>query len=669
MDSRESTLFSLLDGSKHYTIPHYQRLYSWDYKQVEALFNDVTKLVNLPDKRHFVGSIVYVSHPAKASGINNFVVIDGQQRLTTLSMMLLAVIDSLKLSEDDRKRRLNRTIRNSDEPSGSEEYLKLKLTRQDNGSYREIVHSVSSGIPLTHDGGRVHKNFGYITQLLEGSEISPQDLWEAITRLDLVYISLEKGKDDPQAIFESLNSTGKNLSSTDLIRNYVLMDEEQSVQENLYENYWCKIEELFSDRKDTEFDEFTRAHLAYIQEKYPKKTDVYDQFKAAVRTDKEQGLNSQEILGAFRDSAKRYAFVHWLPDSDSSSRVQNALNDYRQLGLRLLHPLLLEYATKYVQTAKYDQDAFLSALRLLESYLVRRIFSGLRSNSLDGSMATIFSLKHKSGFAGVDSLADAMLSIKGKARFPRDEEFKYRGLTMELYNSSARDHILKKLERHLDPKGIGLSAKVSVEHIMPQKLNKAWEESLGENATSIRDRLVHTIGNLTLTPYNAELGQRSFMEKLNLDPGGFKASKIRLSASLLGYEEWGELQIQSRGEDLMSLATIAWPMPRIWTPGYREIQTETDKESLALTDLLNEGLIEPDDEIVWFRKQSNETHRARVTASGTIIVSDGDEFDTPTAATRAFTTSNYNGWKEWRLKSEDGATLDELRIIAAEESF
>ena len=284
-------------------------------------------------------------------------------------------------------------------------------------------------------------------------------------------------------------------------------------------------------------------------------------------------------------------------------------------------------------------------------------------------MATIFSLKHKSGFAGVDSLADAMLSIKGKARFPRDEEFKYRGLTMELYNSSARDHILKKLERHLDPKGIGLSAKVSVEHIMPQKLNKAWEESLGENATSIRDRLVHTIGNLTLTPYNAELGQRSFMEKLNLDPGGFKASKIRLSASLLGYEEWGELQIQSRGEDLMSLATIAWPMPRIWTPGYREIQTETDKESLALTDLLNEGLIEPDDEIVWFRKQSNETHRARVTASGTIIVSDGDEFDTPTAATRAFTTSNYNGWKEWRLKSEDGATLDELRIIAAEESF
>jgi uncharacterized protein with ParB-like and HNH nuclease domain len=668
MDSRESTLFSLLDGSKQYTIPHYQRLYSWDFKQVEALFADVVKLAKNLSARHFVGSIVYVSHPAKASGINNFVVIDGQQRLTTLSMLLLAVIDSLKLTDGDVKRRLNRTIRNSDESPSSDEYLKLKLTRQDNTSYRQIVHSISSGEPLNPDGSKVHKNFKHLVNLLAEADVPADSVWEAITRLDIVYISLEKGKDDPQAIFESLNSTGKNLSSTDLIRNYVLMDQEQAVQENLYENYWCKIEELFADRKDTEFDEFTRAHLAFIQEKYPKKTDVYDQFKASIRLDYDKGQNAQDVLGAFRDSAKKYAFVHWQQDSDTSSKVQTALNDYRQMGLRLLHPLLLEYATKNIQNAKYDPDAFFTALTLLESYLVRRIFIGLRSNSLDGSMATIFSMKHKSNLAGVDALADAMLSLKGKARFPRDEEFTYKGLTMELYNSAAREHILKKLERTLDPKGLGLSARVSIEHILPQKLNKAWEASLGDNAVSIRDRLVHTIGNLTLTPYNGELGQRTFQEKIHLDPGGFKASKIALSSSILGYQSWGEAEISGRGELLMEYAKKAWPMPRIWSDNYREIQSEVDKESLTLTDLLIAELIEPDDEIVWFRRQSNETHRARVTSSGTIIVSDGDEFETPTAATRAFTSSSYNGWKEWRHKSEDGATLDELRNQAAEEA-
>jgi hypothetical protein len=224
------------------------------------------------------------------------------------------------------------------------------------------------------------------------------------------------------------------------------------------------------------------------------------------------------------------------------------------------------------------------------------------------------------------------------------------------------------MERTLDPKGIGLSARVNIEHIMPQKLNKAWETSLGENAVSTRDRLVHTLGNLTLTPYNGELGQRTFVEKINLEPGGFRFSKIALSESILKYETWGEEEILDRGNYLMSVAKRAWPMPKIWNSDYREIQSELDKESLTLTDLITAELIEPDDEIVWHRKQSGETHRARVTSSGTIIVSDGDEFETPTAATRAFTTSNYNGWKEWRLKSEDGATLDELRIQAAEES-
>lgn len=661
MDARESTLFGLLDGSKHYSIPHYQRLYSWDTKHCDQLFDDLVRLVRNPDRRHFMGSVVYVSHTAKADGINNFVVIDGQQRLTTLSLIILATLKSMNISIEDRKKRLNRTVKNSDESSDSPVYLKLNLTRTDNPSYRSIVHSVESAVPLEPENSRIQRNFLHIEHRLADSGIHPEDIWAAILKLDMVYISLEKGKDDPQAIFESLNSTGKSLSSTDLIRNFILMDQTQGDQVSLYENYWAKIEELFRDRKDTEFDEFTRAYLAAKLERYPKKTEVYEEFKHSVRDAYENEETPQDVLGQFRDSAKSYAFIHWQKDTDSPGFLMQALEDYRALGLRLLHPLLLEYARKNVQGAKYDPKVFEKAISLLESYLVRRAFCGLRSNSLDNMMASIFTLKGKSKFDGVDSLADALLSLGGKARFPLDEEVKYRGQMMDLYNSANKEHILRRLERYGDPKGMGLSAKVSIEHVMPQKLTRSWSESLGSDAEKVRDRLVHTIGNLTLTPYNSQLGQRTFDEKKELITGGFETSKIWLSSTLLQYDKWDEASIMSRGEFLMDAALEVWPMPSIFNGGYRKIEVQGAKADLDLRALLMAEKVDVDDEIVWVRPQSGETHRGRITESGTIVTAEGEEFETPTAATRAFTSSSYNGWKEWRHLSENGPTLDELR--------
>jgi uncharacterized protein with ParB-like and HNH nuclease domain len=665
VEARESTFLGLLDGSKHYSIPHYQRLYSWDFKQVDRLFRDVESLANTPEVRHFMGSIVYVSHAAKADGINNFVVIDGQQRLTTLSMLMLAIMKSMKLNSDDIKKRFNRTIRNGDEERGSDEYLKLRLTRTDDGVYRSLVNAVENDQQLDLGSSKLIRNFLRLTDLVQKSDADPAKLWSALARIDMVYISLDKGKDDPQAIFESLNSTGKNLSSTDLIRNFVLMDRSQDEQVSLYENYWSKIEDLFRDRKDTEFDEFTRAHLAASLERYPKKTDVYEEFTRSVRASYAQDGTPQDVLGNFRDSAKAYAFIHWQQTSDDPPSLQRALADYRALGLRLLHPLLLSFAQKNSLTQKYQPEVFERAIRVLESYLIRRVFCGLRSNALDNAMATVFNLKGKSSRIGVESLEDALLSLTGKARFPLDEEVRYRGQTMDLYSSNNAEHILKKLERFGDPAGLGLSAKVSIEHIMPQKLSRPWIASLGEDASRIRERLVHSLGNLTLTPYNSELGQRSFEDKKFLPKGGFSTSKFWLSTTILPYETWNEDSIMTRGDFLMDCALKVWPLPEIYGSDYRKIESATNKQDIDLPELLAAELLEPDSEIVWSRPQSGEVHRARVTESGTIVTSEGEEYDTPTAATRAFTTSNYNGWKEWRLADVDGPTLDELREKAA----
>ncbi len=657
MDARETTLFGLLDGSKHYVIPNYQRLYSWEGKHCEKLFLDIEQIALGKKSKHFVGSIVYVSHTARADGINEFVVIDGQQRLTTISLLLLAVIDAMGLDDDEFKRRINRTIRNGDEKPDSNQHLKLRLTRTDNDSYKSIVHAVSQSESLHNDDSKVFRNFVILKNLLAESKASALQVWDAITQLDMVYIALESGKDDPQAIFESLNSTGKSLSPTDLIRNFVLMDQTDSVQTELYENYWAKIEELFRDRKDTEFEEFTRANLTAQQKKYPAVTEVYEQFQSEVRKSYEQGQTPHLVLGRFRNAARSYANVHWMPNV-SDARVKQALMDYRALRLKVLHPLLLKYAKFEVPDEEFDPRLFESGLQLLESFLVRRSFVGLKSNSLDNTVAKIYDYMEKSKFQNIEAVADALLSLRGKSRFPLDDEVIYRGQTMELYNSANKDHILRKLERYLDPKGLGMSARLSVEHVMPQKLTRAWTEMLGADANQVRERLVHTIGNLTLTPYNSELGNRSFAEKKNVKEG-FANSKIKLSESIVSHEVWTDKEILARGEMMMKLAVQAWPLPHIWNPSYERIEADEPIDEITLLDLILEEVLQPNDELYW--KRSDSTYVARVTENGTVVVQDGDEYETLGAAIKHFTNSSYNAWKQWRHLSEDGRTLDELR--------
>jgi hypothetical protein len=240
---------------------------------------------------------------------------------------------------------------------------------------------------------------------------------------------------------------------------------------------------------------------------------------------------------------------------------------------------------------------------------------------------------------------------------------------MELYNSTMKDHILRKLERKLDPNGLGVSAKISIEHIMPQKLTKAWEELLGPNAAQIRERLVHTIGNLTLSPYNSELGNKSFSEKVELIKGGFTTSKLRLSESILRYETWGESEILERGNYLMELAVSTWPLPDIYDSNYKKLEVNEEKEEISLLDLLREEIIQPDDEVFWARPSIGETYIARVTENGTLVVQSGDEYETPSAATRHFTTSSYNGWKEWRHLSPDGPTLNDKRDELTQQNY
>jgi len=664
MEAKETDLFRLLDGSKHFVIPHYQRLYSWETKHCKKLFEDIAAIAKDPGQRHFVGSVVYVSHLAQADGVNTFVVIDGQQRLTTISMLLLALLDAMDLDENELRKRLNRTIRNADEDPVSDTYLKLKLTRNDNSSFREILRSIELREALHSDESRIHRNYLFLRDLVFESTVGADELLQAVSRLDLVYIALDATKDDPQAIFESLNSTGKNLSATDLIRNYVLMDQEPKVQAELYDNYWLKLEEIFKGRSEAEFEDLTRAFIALKNGKYPLNSEVFETFKELYRTKLEQGETANSALAEFRDAGKSYAQIQWLPEKDRN--LNAASQNYRSLRNKLLNPLAMPWATRDLSESEYDPIALAKVLEMLESYLVRRVFCGLRNNGLDQTVAKALELSHKSLHKGVDALADAMLSLGGgKGRFPLDEEVLYKGVSFELYNSSLSEYLLTRLEQHLDPKGTNLKLRASVEHIMPQTLTNAWRQSLGPEHNSIKERLLHTIGNLTLSPYNAELGNAMFRTKVEKPNVGFRDSKIALSRSLVELESWGEHEILSRGESLMAMAVKVWPLPSIYSNAYKKIETKVDKDELTLVDLVSEGLLEIGDVLYWSRPGAGELNLATVIDGGFLQVNDGDVYETPTSATRHFTSSNYNGWKQWRVGSADGNTLDDLRAKLA----
>lgn len=661
MEAKETDLFKLLDGSKHYVVPHYQRLYSWETKHCTKLFNDIEAIAADDAARHFVGSIVYVAHQAKADGINQFVLIDGQQRITTLSLLLLALIKVQKLDPTESNRRLNRTLRNSDEPKSLPDYYKLQLTRNDDVSFRQLVDSVSSGIEYDNDGSRIHRNFSHLVTLIESSSFNPEALYSAVQRLDLVYIALSANSDDPQAIFESLNSTGKSLSQTDLIRNFVLMDQKPEKQEELYNNYWARIETDFKGHKDTEFEDFTRVYLASLSGQYPLQRDVFDKFKERFKAQLKAGFDISDELSSFRDAARCYDLIQWR-DEEKSPKLGNALRGYRATRNRVLHPLVLSWANKYVPNSNYDDTKLINALKMLESYMVRRAFCGLGNNALDKVVTKCFELMSRSTNEGADALADALLSLgSGRMRFPLDSEVRIKGPSMELYTNPMAEFILTSLERRLDPKGVGLAARPSIEHVMPQKLNKSWTSALGPNAETIKDRWVHTIGNLALTAYNAELGNRSFDEKKDAPTSGYASTKFEITRQLLEFEAWDADAIQSRGQDLIELVIKVWPLPSIYGETYVRIPTEVEKEEISILDLIAEGLIEVDDEVYWTRPNLNEVHVARVTSQGSLVVGEGDEYETPTAATRHFTNSSLNGWKQWRHQAPDGPLLDDLR--------
>lgn len=553
MKATETKFLDFLKGPKQFIIPIYQRTYSWTLKQCEQLWKDIIRAgTDETVSGHFVGSIVYIQKGLyHSSSVPQLLVIDGQQRLTTLSLLLVAMGQAISQRGDEsdisQKKLYNYFLLNSEEDGDL--HYKLLLTQSDKPT---LIHLLEGRVLPEPQSKRLVENQRFFEEKISKSSIDLKTLYQGIAKLIIVDISLDHEHDNPQLIFESLNSTGLELSQADLIRNYILMGLEPKAQERLYSNYWYPMEQSFGHADyAAQFDRFMRDYLTVKTGRIPNIREVYEAFKAYALNNRTGSID--EIVADIQRYSKY--FVNMALEREPDKELRQAFTDINTLKMDVAYPFFLEVYDDYAQQ-RLAKDDLLAILRLSESYVFRRAICGILTNSLNKTFATLSKELDKDRY--LESYKAALQLKDSYRRFPDDDEFKREFVVKDVYNFRSRNYLLRRLE-NFDRKECVVVEGFTIEHILPQNqnLSAAWRSDLGENWKETQKRYLHTIGNLTLTGYNEILSDHSFVEKRDMK-GGFADSPIRLNKGLGKLERWTETEIQSRAERLADQAMQVW---------------------------------------------------------------------------------------------------------------
>ena len=515
---------------------------------------------------HFVGSIVNIAEQAMPTGIQKFMIIDGQQRMTTLSLLLLALRDYAIKDPNDatiNARRIDSMLLKNEYESGDERY-KLLLTETD----RDILIRLVEKMPIPVDTrSKLLDNYKFFAGKIADKELQPAEVYESIGKLQIVNITLDRSIDDAQAIFESLNSTGKELSESDLIRNYVLMGLEPTEQTYVYEHFWRPMELLFVyGVQDSVMDKFFRDYLTMKIARIPKKDRVYEEFKL-------YHLNCEfstirELCQDLLTYAKYYTDMVFKRSSNPA--FKSLYEDINDLRMAVSYPFLLKVHNDYADGVISEDDLKL-IIRLCISYVFRRSICNIPTNSLDKTFATLRNEVKPDDY--VNSIKAFFVMRDDYKEFPNDEKFAAAFVQRDIYSMRTRNFILSQLENYGNKAPIVIE-NYTIEHIMPQNssLSPEWQQMLGANWREVQKTYLHTIGNLTLTAYNSEMSDHPFKVKMDME-GGFKESALRLNAYVVKLTEWNEQRIKERAALLADKAKQIWPFPDITAAELAPYQT------------------------------------------------------------------------------------------------
>lgn len=560
MKASEAMLLTLLKKSAQFIIPIYQRNYSWTEKECRQLWDDIIRAGNNKNiSVHFMGSIVYIE-----AGLNQathqapLLVIDGQQRLTTVTLLIAALANVLGESEpvdgfSARKLR-NYYLLNPEETG--ERFFKLLLSQTDKTTLSSIVSSAEIAEPKSI---RIAQNFSLFEELLQACNGDFAPICNGLAKLVVVDIALSRDQDNPQLIFESMNSTGRELSQADLIRNYILMGLEPKHQTKLYEQYWRPMELSFGQEAySTQFDAFMRHYLTVKTGDIPRIGEVYDAFKEYASPYRETDSSVEQLVKDLRDFAKYFCAMALGDETDISLKV--VFNDLRELKVDVAHPFLLELYHDYKNEILTNSD-FIEIIRLIEAYVFRRSICSIPTNSLNKTFATFSKANKKEKY--LESIKAHFLSLPSYRRFPNNEEFHRDIQKRDLYNFRNRSYWLRRFENFGRKERVPVD-EYTIEHILPQNdnLSAPWKSDLGHDWERVREDWLHTLGNLTLTGYNSEYSDRRFIEKRDME-GGFRQSPLKVNAGLGSLEKWDEEAIKSRANKLATEALKVWPQPEL----------------------------------------------------------------------------------------------------------
>lgn len=562
MKATEAKLLSVIQRAPQFVIPIYQRTYSWTAKECRQLWDDVLRAGREDAITvHFLGSVVYVEEGlSQVSGRSPLLVIDGQQRLTTVMLLLAALRDALGPDEEpvdgfSVRKIVNRYLLDPDETG--ERRFKLLLSQTDKATLKAIVAKSDTPPEASIAVRQNHANF---TEWIAGLGGDLEALCRGLAKLVVVDVALSREHDNPQLIFESMNSTGRQLSQADLIRNYVLMGLEPSLQTRLYEECWRPMEQAFGQEAySAQFDGFMRHFLTYRTGAIPRIGDVYEAFKEyALRTDvAENGVEA--LVRDLRDHARHYCRM--LLGQEPDPKLREAFRDLHELRVDTAFPFLLELYSDF-ERGVLEQADFLAVVRLIEAYVFRRVVCAIPTNTLNKTFAGFGRALRKDHY--LESVKANFLVMRTYRRFPSDEEFHRDLMTRDLYNMRQRSFWLRRLENHGRRERVPVED-YTIEHILPQNemLSEVWRAELGADWQRVREEWLHTLGNLTLTAYNSEYSDRPFAEKRDMEEKGLRESPLRVNRGLGQVERWNEEAIKARAVRLARQAVEIWSAPRL----------------------------------------------------------------------------------------------------------
>ena len=552
----------LANNNTAFAIPVYQRDYEWKEAQCKQLLDDILTVGENNDT-HFIGSIVYIQDAVgNKSTLDELTVIDGQQRLTTMTLIYIALYQIAKQQSKIVAEQIHEQYLINKFESNDEEKLKLKPTDNHKKALKHIMNSPNEAF---ESYSRIVENFNYFKKHIHQDNF--ETIQKGLSKLLFIDVALERGKDDPQRIFESLNSTGLKLEQADLIRNYILMKLDHKEQKRVYETYWQKIETLACDEtlNKKKVSEFIRDYLTLKMGKIPTIANVYATFK------KKQEDSSETLEAILEDLTLLAKFYNKLinPAKENDADIRLQLQYMKRLEAHVTFPFIMQVYADF-DANHIDKNTFLSVLSTIESFIFRRFICSIPTNGLNKIFMNLYKkINHETYLV---SIQNALLLGLNTQQFPRDSDVINAFKTKNIYilDDNKRLHLLERLEHFNNKERIVIenNPEISVEHIFPQTPDNEWRQLL--NTVEIQDiqtNLLHTIGNLTLSGNNGALGNKSFLKKqaMNVDgkEQGYKYSRLWLNSDLTNKTTWGKADIEERTNHLSQRFLKIWPLPNV----------------------------------------------------------------------------------------------------------